>query len=148
MASNRDEQPLNLPPPEAGVVANVEDPEEREEDEPKKPVDLNKLCGLSYRVLGLIFAGLWGAIILLQMVTLGVRTWVEQGSGDLGWKGSLTFCTDCLPGWQEEDTWEAISKKACRVDENWWLCDIAENLMDAAEAVSVLFSSLYASCCR
>ena len=148
MASSRDEQPLKLAQPDAGVVVNVEEPEEREEDAPKKPVDLNKLCGLSYRVLGLIFAGLWGAIILLQMVTLGVRTWVEQGSGDLGWKGSLTFCTDCLPGWQEEDTWEAISKKACRVDENWWLCDIAGNLMDAAEAVSVLFSSLYANCCR
>lgn len=136
MATDRDAQPLNIAQPDQAAAEVPEEPEDPAPSKEQKPVDLNKLCGLGYRPLGLIFAALWAVIVLLQMVTIGVRTWVEQGSGDLGWKGSLTFCTDCLPGWQNEDTWEAISKKSCRVDEDWWLCDITSNLMDAAETVS------------
>lgn len=132
MATEHENEPLQDNEPGADRAALPDKPAEKE---PKKP-DYDKLCGMTYKVLGLIFAGLWATIVLLQMVTLGVRTWVEQGSGKRGWKGSLTFCTDCLDGWQDEDTWEAISKKACRTDEEWWLCDVADNLMDAAESVS------------
>ena len=109
-------------------------------------MEVTQLAKQEFELFDVRFINWWKVVLFFQALLgclmigcLGTQRWVEQGEGDVHWKGSLLECYSCPGDWREK-SYEKIADQECHFQSTPHLayCDQFQSLRDAGSAFLAL----------